>query len=186
MDGNRLYELLERIGNLLRAEERRGAASLQPVQLHALAYLDRCNRYSDSPAAVTEYLGITKGTASQTLKRLRDRGLVASRPDPDDGRRMHLRLTPKGRRTLDASLPRELLDAALADVTVGSDELERALTQLLAGLQRAHGGRPFGVCATCRYFTKLPGGDTQCGLTGEPLSADDATRLCREYESVHA
>lgn len=66
---DRLYALLERIGNLLRAEER--AAGLrhgpQPVHLQALRYVQSCNRYSNTPAALTEYLGLTKGTVSQTL-----------------------------------------------------------------------------------------------------------------------
>lgn len=184
MDAIRLYELLERIGNLIRAEERRLGDALQPVQVHTLAYLGRCNRYSDSPAAVTEYLGVTKGTASQTLKTLRGRGMVSAKPDPDDGRRVHLRLTAKGRRAVDASLPVELLADALEDVTGDHDDLERGLTQLLAGLQRAHGGRAFGVCATCRHFTIQPAGETLCGLTHESLSCDDATKLCREHAAT--
>jgi DNA-binding MarR family transcriptional regulator len=48
-----------------------GAAhGLQPVQLEVLNYLSSCNRYSDTPMAVTEYLGQTKGTVSQTIKTL--------------------------------------------------------------------------------------------------------------------
>lgn len=65
-----LYDYLERLTSLMRAWSREQplVAELQPVQLSALHYLARCNRYSDTPLGVTEYLGLTKGTVSQSLK----------------------------------------------------------------------------------------------------------------------
>lgn len=177
----RLYELLERLGNLLRAEARgaTGGAGLQPVQAQALGYLARCNRYSDSPAAVAEFLGLTKGTVSQTLALLQQRGLVAAEDDPDDGRRVHLHLTRRGRR-LAERLPSPLLAEALAALPAGG-ALTEQLEQLLAALQRARGGRTFGVCHTCRHFRSGAAG-AQCGLTGEPLQPAQTTRICREHE----
>ena len=69
-------DLLERLNNLLRMEMRAFGLSygLLPVQIEALTYLTRCNRYSDTPQAVTEYLGLTKGTVSQSLKVLEQKG----------------------------------------------------------------------------------------------------------------
>ncbi len=64
-------------------------AELQPVQLSALHYLARCNRYSDTPLGVTEYLGLTKGTVSQSLKVLEGRGLISKLPDARDRRSVH-------------------------------------------------------------------------------------------------
>src|SRR5690554_832212 len=98
----RALELIERLAHLLHAETRRIAAAhgLAPVHVEALGYLARCNRYSDTPGAVTEYLGLTKGTVSQTLALLESRGLVRKRPDSRDGRRVHLELTGSGRRLL--------------------------------------------------------------------------------------
>jgi DNA-binding MarR family transcriptional regulator len=65
-----LYNLAERLGELLRVE-RRGmlrAKQLEPVHLATLCYMCTCNRFSNSASAITEYLGQTKGTTSQTLK----------------------------------------------------------------------------------------------------------------------
>jgi DNA-binding MarR family transcriptional regulator len=181
VSADRLHELLERLGNLLRAEARGtgGDPGLQPVQAQALAYLARCNRYSDSPAAVAEFLGLTKGTVSQTLAVLQQRGLVTTTDDPDDGRRVHLRLTAKGRRAVDrlASPP---FAAAVAAVPRVADLVEQ-LEHLLVALQRARGGRTFGVCRTCRHF-RTTGEGAQCGLTGEALAAEQTTRICREHE----
>lgn len=39
------------------------------------------------------------------------------------------------------------------------------------------------VCHTCRFFGREEPG-YRCGLTGEPLSAADSTRICREHERV--
>lgn len=71
-----LYDYLERLTSLMRAWSREQplVAELQPVQLSALHYLARCNRYSDTPLGVTEYLGLTKGTVSQSLKVLEGGG----------------------------------------------------------------------------------------------------------------
>jgi len=179
----RVAELLERIGNLLRWLQRESAVrhGLQPVHLSALGYLARANRYSDTPAAVTEYLGVTKGTASQTLLLLERKGLLERSPDEGDRRVVRLALTPAGRRIAAESSPPAALAAALEQLDV--QHLEETLGGLLAGLQRANGLRTFGVCHTCRHFLQS-GSGSRCGLTGEPLSKDDSSRICREHETA--
>lgn len=181
----RAWELLERLGNLLRAEERRLLADegLQPVHLHALAFLARANRYSDTPGAVAEYLGTTKGTTSKTLGVLADRGLLAAAADERDGRLTHLSPTAAGKRLLARALPPPGMREALA-----SPDLERGgglpwMEELLRSLQRANGSRAFGVCRTCRHL-RSERGATSCGLTGEPLSAEETQRVCREHETA--
>lgn len=178
---DRVYELLERLANLLRAEERSVGQQLglQPVHLQALAYLARANRYSDSPNAVADWLGLTKGTVSQTLKVLLDRDLVQTNGDATDARRVHLRPTAKGRRAL-GRLPPAVLREALGDDDA-ADDLAASLERLLLAIQRSRGGRTFGVCRTCRHFRRDDDG-FRCGLTMEPLSAEQTGRLCREHE----
>ena len=102
--------LLERIGNLLRSEEKaRGAAvGLQSVHLRILGYLSRCNRYSNTPAGVTEYLGTTKGTVSQSINILEQRGFIEKRADENDGRVVRLLLTTEGRSFVEGSQPPSL------------------------------------------------------------------------------
>lgn len=183
---DRAFELLERISTLLRTGARAAGQphGLQPVHLQALRYLGRCNRYSDSPAAVTEYLGLTKGTVSQTLNVLEERGLVEKSSDPDDGRRVHLRLTAQGRKLLRAAAtPAALLSAGAALAPGDRARLEAGLEALLRALQVENGGQPFGLCRTCRHFQVEPGG-ARCGLTREPLSERDAGLLCREHTAT--
>ena len=180
---SRELDLLERISNLLRNETRAGAqsAGLQPVQLDVLGYLARCNRYSDTPASVTEYLGLTKGTVSQSILRLEEKGLVERKTDPADARRSHLKLTTSGRRVARSVRKRSLKDALGAD-----RELRERLEQILRALQKRNGQRSFGVCQTCRFFEDPGGTSFRCGLTQEPLSRSDSAKICREHERREA
>lgn len=177
MTHSSLHTLLERIGNLLREQARSVATreGLKLAQLDALVYLSRANRYSDTTSAVVEYLGATKGSVSQTLTALEGKGLVERVPDDSDGRVSHCRPTAKGRRIGRAAFPSELLDGA------DRPELERVLGSLLRDIQRAHGGRAFGVCRSCIHFTPAGRGH-RCGLTGESLTIPESRLLCREHE----
>lgn len=80
MTGTALFDLFERLSSLMRMWYRQHPllVNVQPTHLSALRYLARCNRYSNTPLAVTEYLGLTKGTVSQSLKALRPTALSSS------------------------------------------------------------------------------------------------------------
>ncbi|MCP3138196.1 MarR family winged helix-turn-helix transcriptional regulator [Pyxidicoccus xibeiensis] len=188
MATDRLYALLERIGNLLRTEERAAGLrhGLQPVHLQALRYLATCNRYSNTPAALTEYLGLTKGTVSQTLLLLEDKGLLRKVASTEDRRVVHLHLTDAGRAVLRDTLPPELLTQALGGLTDGGDTLEASLTGLLRSMQVANTQRSFGACASCRHFRREGPERFRCGLTDEPLTQAESQQLCREHEAAGA
>ena len=93
-----LLELVERLANLMRAELRKAGTEerLQLVHLQALVYLVKANRYSNTPQALAAYLGLTKGTVSQTLLILDRRGLIERYQDDVDRRVVRLRLSTAG------------------------------------------------------------------------------------------
>src|SRR5262249_51223226 len=72
--GNDVAHPLERIARLTRAAEH--GDQLNPAQRETLRYLSKCNRFSNSPGAITQYLGATKGTISQTVKALERKGHI--------------------------------------------------------------------------------------------------------------
>ena len=184
MDNLLLYQLLERIGNLLRVEQRLvgNEFGLQEVHLQVLFYLSRCNRYSNTPIAVTDYLNATKGTVSQSLKVLEKKGYILKEADPKDRRVVHLILTTKGQELLKQIVPPSLFTDAVKELTDQQvKSLEMQLSLLLSSLQRANRSRSFGVCRTCRFLLREEEG-FRCGLTQEPLSNDDSFRICREHE----
>lgn len=169
------HRLLERISALFRAQLRRVGTEhgLKLVQLEALVYLASANRYSDTPMALSEYLALTKGTVSQTLKVLESRGLVAKVTDPEDRRVQHCAVTGEGAAVV--------ADALRIPSMGASAELESALRSVLACLQRSADARTFGVCSSCVHH-QVEGGRARCGLTGEALRKADRAKICREHE----
>ena len=74
-DGRMIVWPLERLARVMRAREHEDG--LNPAQWEALRFLGRANRFSDSPGALTRYLGATKGTISQTLMALERKGYIS-------------------------------------------------------------------------------------------------------------
>lgn len=176
-----IYGALTQLGTLLRAEARL-ETGLQPVQVQVLNYLSICNRYSDTPAAVADYLGLTKGTVSQTLRVLAESGWVDKVPDEEDGRVVHLRLTREGKRLVERAVPPPVLVDALDAMSDSQQQRTlAALRELLRGLQRSNDGLSFGVCHTCKHFTREGAERFRCGLTGEALTPPESLLICREH-----
>ena len=177
-------DLLERLNNLIRMEVRTFGLKygLQPIQIEALTYLTRCNRYSDTPQAVTEYLGLTKGTVSQSLKVLEQKGLLRKQQDTEDKRITHLTVTAKGKKLIEQAFPAKSLKTALAKTKfLEGPKLEETLRTLLHEMQQQHGRKTFAACHTCRFNERHKQGYV-CGLTKEPLSEREVELICREHE----
>lgn len=185
MSMQKIYDYLERLSNLQRSDARQSLTlyGLQPIQLEALHYLSVCNRYSDTPMAVTEYLGQTKGTVSQTLKILEKKGLLERRADSKDKRISHLRVSPVGEKILQEVVPTPLFIEAGKQLSEASkNQLATAFNEFLRVLQQANSLKTFGVCHSCRHNRKLDEGGYFCNLTEEKLSGKDIELICREHE----
>lgn len=188
MNKAHIASLIERLGNLLRSEERTSGADsgLQAVHVQILNYLSQCNRYSNTPAGVTDFIGSTKGTTSQSINILDTKGFIDKVPDREDGRVIHLELTRKGKSFVDSEFPPSEFSGMLDSLnSEESDVLSELLTKLLVQLQRRNEGKLFGVCHTCKHFKENGLGKShQCGLTLEPLSKKESTLICREHEEL--
>ena len=180
MAGEQVFHLIERLGSLLRSEQRTAGSEhgLQPVHIQALDYLGRCNRYSDTAAALGQYLGATKGTTSQSLLVLQNKGLIKKTPDREDRRITHLALTAKGKRLLEKLNPPAAWQALLDEPD--RLDLEAQLSRLLTRLQKNNARQTFGLCHTCRHFL-AQGDHYRCGLTQETLSEADSLKICQEH-----
>jgi MarR family transcriptional regulator, negative regulator of the multidrug operon emrRAB len=152
-----LLDLVERLGNLMRAELRRIGAEhgLQVVHLQALVYLHRANRYSNTPQALAEFLHLTKGTVSQSLMLLDRRGLIERYEDEVDRRVVRLRLSSLGEQLVaGAQVGGQWQDATRE---ISANRIRNgvsALRETLFMLQLDNGGRTFGVCHSCAYLQR--------------------------------
>ena len=184
MKSQAVLKLLDRLSNLSHAYHREFSYSvgLNLRQLESLLYFNSCNRYSDTPLALAEYLGLTKGTVSQTILSLEDKGLLKKNSDPKDKRIVHLKLTRKAEKLLEQCINDSPLEKAFSKEDDISPVIGKMLSSVLIEVQKANNSKTFGVCYSCSYFCRNGlGSEHQCGLTKEPLSDHDSLKICREH-----
>ena len=171
---------LERLTRLMRAGEHEGG--LNPAQWEALRYLSRANRFSNSPIALTRFLGSTKGTISQTIKALERKGFIVKSPRQDEGRSICLSLTPKGNEILKND-PLTEFSKSLDDLSGKTRRrLARGLADLLETDLKRREQPSFGVCSSCCHFRKNDeAGPHQCMLFDVNLLAAESQLICVEH-----
>ncbi len=180
--------LIERLSRIMRASEHE--AGLNPVQWQALRYLERCNQFSNSPTALRLYLVTTKGTVSQTVKTLEQKGLLTKQPRPGQGRSVMLFLTKKAKDLLRVDPWYRLAKQAHDLDNATGEALSAGLSELLKAEISSGDLKTFGVCNTCQYFNNKPPEDFTtdekhwCGLLKTGLNTDESRRICAEHENA--
>ncbi len=179
-----MLQLVERLGNLIRAEMRRviGQEGLQPVHLEAMLFLNQANRFSNTPQSLAEFLGVTKGTVSQSLLLLDRRGLIERYQDEVDRRVVRLRLSQQGEEMLEEMQPASMWQSATRNISANRIRNGvSALRETLYMLQNHNGARTFGVCNTCIYCQRKSQRTHHCALFAERLSGPETRLVCREH-----
>jgi DNA-binding MarR family transcriptional regulator len=98
--------------------------------------------YEAQPSALAGQLGLSRGALSARLSPLERDGLIARRTDPDDRRKVHVRLTGKGKMTFDRHGRHEgRHEAALLDQLSVADQRRLAdlLRTLVLALEQSDG-----------------------------------------------
>lgn len=181
---SRVAELLNRISRATHCLQ--FSSGLNPAQWDALRYLARANRYSRSPTALAEFLGTTKGTVSQTVRALENKGYVRRGRHRADGRSVTLDVTPAGVALLEFDPIRQLEDAAAMLPGAAGAAIVEGLDSVMAELQSRCGTRVFGACERCGHLKDSAGGEAanRCGLSGEPLSLNDKGQICVNFRAA--
>ena len=180
-----LLSLLERLSRLIRQAE--FSTGLNPAQWEALSYLSKCNRFSNTPSALTNYMGSTKGTISQTLMALERKGLITKEKNEQDPRKTHLHLTQEAQNLLQQQAGKDGLRASLQTLSKSQQQqLQQTLEQLLHAELNRRGHATFGMCKNCHHFNahhdrKNPRTPHYCGLLKVPLSDNDKEQICAEH-----
>ena len=122
--------ILNDVARLLRtyADYRAAQFGMTRAQWAVLVRLDRSEGLNQSELA--DVLDLQPITLTRLLDKLSDSGLIERRPDPDDRRAKRLFLTSAARPLLEqlASLGENTMASALEGV--GSDDVERMVSQL--------------------------------------------------------
>lgn len=177
-----LFDILERLvslqmGSLYRHPQLKG---LPTTWVQILCYLRQCNGYSNTPAATTEYLGLTKGTVSQSLNKLESEGWIKKENDGRDKRVIHLLLTDKASDVMQNAI-QETQSAQWDLLPFSQEQLKSVFLAHLRTMQKNQGARLFGECRFCR-FHQQQNGHPWCGLTQEPIPTESVRLICREFE----
>jgi len=176
-----ILNLVDSIGNLLRFEEKKflRPLGLQPIHLHVLMYLSMSNKYSNNPAALTKYLGNTKGTTSQSINVLESKGYLVKQKSVNDKRIIKLYLTEQANeiiKKLSFEDSEDFFNDRSMEIT------ENVLTNILKSLQLSNQSLGFGICKTCDFFID-EGDGFRCGLTQEILFDYEIDQICQLHES---
>ena len=177
-------ELVEQLGRCACSEA--FSAGLNPAQWSALRYFDRANRFSCTVSAFAQYHDTTRGTASQTVRALVQKGYLRRRPANHDQRSFRLDLTERARQVLHSDPFGEFVSAAGALPPEQCSALARGLRAMLKQVLDKRARRPFGVCTSCEHLGVVDGeGEGGCGyhcrLQDELLRDQDLGRICVDY-----
>ncbi len=107
----RPYRIEDQVGYLLRRAHQRASSIFQtsigdpnitPTQYSSMVKLNEYKELSQN--LLGRLVGMDKATMQGVVRRLKERGLVDSRPDPGDARRTLLSLTTEGQRLVNKLL----------------------------------------------------------------------------------
>ena len=123
------------IDELHRRLAQRGHPDVRPAHGYAFQAI---GREGTTAGELGQRLGVTKQAAGQMVDDLIRLGYVERGPDPSDGRRRLVTLTPRGVDCLRASA--QIFDELLTEWRAQGDDVDAAITAL-DGLAELYGGR---------------------------------------------
>lgn len=173
---------VDRLGRVINALQ--FAEGLNPAQWAALRFLARANRFSATPGALASYLNATKGTVSQTLIALEQKGLIDRVRCSEDRRVVRLALSAQGLEMLEKDPLERICSAMEGFEAEDRDRLLLVINSMTDALCRSRDGDQFGVCSSCCHRKCGEGGTGEkrvCGITGQALTEADLEKICIEY-----
>ena len=156
---------------------------LSPIQMQILIFLKNHEPSLGKPAVLASELNVTKPTISDALKSLTEKGLISSKPNPQDSRSRLLTLKAKGTKLTEKieAFPHPLQEQlALVGSTEKSIVLERMLT-LINGLANNEVISTQRMCYSCAHYKGDKHHDHHCTLLERRLSKETLRIDCPEH-----
>lgn len=172
----RVAELALQLGRAAYGES--SAQSLTPAQWMALRFFARANRFSRTVSAFAEFHSTTRGTASQTVKSLVERGYLTRTRSDRDGRSTTFNLTPVARRQMAADPFEAVVRAALALSPAQRDRTAAGLRGILQTLAVERERPALGACTLCGHLAGGGAGGFRCRRFSEPLASQELEQIC--------
>lgn len=175
---DRISELLVHLGRVCRTED--AHADLTVAQWTCLRFFARANASTRTPSAFASFQATTRGTASQIIKTLEGRSLIARHRSESDGRSVRFDLTGSGRSLLSGDPLGQLNGLLGAFDAVECAAFLATLSRLASSLADLKNTRAFGTCRDCTHYTPADDGGF-CACMAAELGADEIDKLCGSY-----
>ena len=176
----RIYEAFR----VLLSEEAR-QQNLSPIQIQLLIFIQNHLSQQNTLSYLTKEFSLTKATLSQSVKTLKEKGLLTKETNPSDSRSQYLRLTNAGEAVVEKSQYfTQLLEQPVQQLDTNSQQkFWEGLKDILMSLQ--HGGaiNLQRMCFSCNWYQAIPGGH-YCKLLKIELEEQDIRIDCPEHSSV--
>lgn len=160
------------------------AGGLTQAQWIAIRFFTRANRFSRTVSGFAEFHATTRGTASQTVKALVEKGYLKRTASEKDARSIRFDLTAVARAKL-CDDPLTMVAAAAAKLgDEGVSRLTSSLRAMLADLSKGRRQSAAGTCRLCGHLDRGAGGQSgRCRLMGESLADTEFEELCIRYQA---
>ncbi|MCC5859509.1 MAG: MarR family transcriptional regulator [Ectothiorhodospiraceae bacterium] len=161
------------------------ADGLTPLQWNALHYLALANRLSRTVSGFAAYNGTSKGTASQVIRGLVERGYIRRVASGQDGRSAELVLTDAAKNRLSAAAGTPLTRAIQTLSDEDRTRLQAVMDTLMRRARPPAGRSCLGSCADCAHHKSWRDGGAElarCSREGHLLDQEDLTKICVAYE----
>jgi DNA-binding MarR family transcriptional regulator len=166
------------MGRASRSED--GQSDLTAAQWACLRFFSRANASTRTPSGFAAFQATTRGTASQIIKSLEARGLIARAKADGDGRSVRVDLTGAGRALVSRDPLGALIGAIATLPASDSAKFLGTLSRLTSQIANLRQGAAFGTCPDCNHFT-ASGSGGYCACMAAPLAAEDTAKLCGSY-----
>lgn len=186
--GSRVVTGLSKISLALKTQAWKGASQqgLTPTQGQILALL--AQKGERRLGEVAFLLGITPATASDAVKVLTAKGLVAKGKGPGDARSVSLSLTPQGLAEAErTALWPDFLLAAVESLEPEEQRVFlRGLVKMIAALQEQGYIAPARMCVTCTFFRPNlhpdPARPHHCAFVDAPFGEGELRLECADHQ----
>ena len=180
----KIVELVDRLSRI--AHSLQFAEGLNPAQWEALRFVARANRNSCSPGTLADFMGSTKGTVSQTLKALENKGLIRRMRKADDRRAVEISVTPAGRELVEKDPLGRIHDALSPCSEVEQLGVVAGLERLVGIVQKHQNIPEFGPCLECMQYRPEACSETnsvgcRCGVSGQLFNSFELDKICADF-----
>jgi len=159
------------------------AGGLTQAQWIAIRFFTRANRFSRTISGFAQFHATTRGTASQTVKTLVEKGYLERTPSEKDARSVRFDLTALARRKLRDDPLEAVVQAAGRLSADERTDMAVGLRTMLADLRDGRRQSAAGVCRLCGHLDRGTGGQSACcRLLQEPLVDTEFEELCVRYQ----